>query len=518
MFASFYPFSKEQSGLGRVEASLDYVYGGKTSAGSDRLVAPKTICGMDGNVLRVLGHDLGLVGNNPATIGSINVEERLSIPLATEIASSFFDFSFAGIDPSQRAFLAIGHEKRLKLSGLVSTDIHFVILNTLLGSGSVFVPYYPKADYFGFKVWAEQLNYLHGLSSKWDPAKRRITVPRVYGYDSAEVVTYKRDIGALMSHAYREGRLQTPNDVFEILKAAPGVISVNRRGKGITVETTDLARPIQLHAAVYDPDFRLESLRQEIARQQRMTEEQCKKAYEEILSARMDRHHQRYGRSGPRWAIKPKNHSIEQHKDLHELPFFYSQSGQLWRRAIELDEKYGSALHRLGITCDDLGRRIQQIGAVLGDCLEETEPVGLRCGSDQSILADLAAGSEAIRGAVDHAHRALTGPRPASNQGGGVPRELQEFNGAVYLLGQHFAGLPGSVAEARLALERARQNRRQSAEQDQWLQSCDMVAIRQGALAWLRWIQPDDCEDLDVDLGLRSQDPERSIPRESSLD
>ncbi len=155
MFASFYPFKKEQTGIGRVDASLDYVYGGKTSGGSDRLVAPNTICGIDEEVIRSLGHDLGLVKNNPATIGSINVEEHLSTSQVTGITASFFDFAFAGIDASQRAYLAVRHEKRLKLSGLVSTDIHFVVLNTLLGSGSVFVPYYPKADYFGFKVWAE---------------------------------------------------------------------------------------------------------------------------------------------------------------------------------------------------------------------------------------------------------------------------------------------------------------------------------------------------------------------------
>ena len=160
-------------------------------------------------------------------------------------------------------------------------------------------------------------------------------MPRVYSHDSAEVVSCKRDIGALMGQAYRSDRLQYPADVIEILKAAPGVISVSRNGKGISVETKDLIRPIQLHAAVYYPEFSLESLRREIARQQRMTEDECKTAYEGILSARIDRHHQRYGRRGPRWAIQPKNTNQKPNKNQNELPIFYSQPGQLWRRAIE---------------------------------------------------------------------------------------------------------------------------------------------------------------------------------------
>lgn len=491
------------TGPERVEASLDYVYGGKTSSGFDRLVEPKTVCGTDPGILSELGRDYGLQHPNPATIGSLNIAEQLSWSQVQGISASLFDFAFAGIDESQWAYHAVRHEKRLKLSGLISTDIHFIILNALLGSGRAFIPYFPKADYFGFKVWAEKQNYLHRLTSKWDPAKRRIVIPRVYSYDTDEVVLRKRDIGTLVGDAYRAGRLLGPDDVVDLLGATSDITSVERKGQGVTVGVKGIERPLQLHAAVFSPEFDLHDLQAEINRQQRMTKEECDEVYDRILKARIERHHERYGRSGPRWAIKPKKLSTDQTKNRNELPLFFSQSGQLWRRAIELDAKHGSALLRLGKTCDELGRRLGQVGSVLVECLEETEPIGGGRGGAESIVADVGRaiegvrhGGEVLRRAALGAERALAEPRATAVRDGRIAETAHRFHGAIQQLGGVVAGYPRSVAEVIRAIEEFFRRRTMPPRNAAWFTNVSRLELRPDIWEWLRFTAPAETDDL----------------------
>lgn len=169
MFPSFYPPKKKGPSSHPVASSLEYVYGDQTSSGHERIVPPEFVAGVDREVLEVIGRDVEDLRAAPATIGSLNFEERVTPVVRQEVTESFFDYVYLGIDRPRRLDHAVGHLKRLKVSGLLSTDVHFLFLNQLTDSERLFLPYVRSADSYGFYLWTELTNYHFGLSSPFDP-------------------------------------------------------------------------------------------------------------------------------------------------------------------------------------------------------------------------------------------------------------------------------------------------------------------------------------------------------------
>ena len=103
-----------------------------------------------------------------------------------------------------------------------------------------------------------------------------------------------------------------------------------------------------------------------------------------------------------------------------------------------------------------------------------------------------------------HTERMQTHDAPG--QRGVVPRELQEFHGAVQCLGQQFADLPGSVGELRLALEKLIRNGVVSPRQKLWFQDGG-GSVRPDIWTWLQFLQPDESLDLEETIGGMSLSP-----------
>jgi len=500
MFPSFYPPKKKGPSSHPVASSIEYVYGDQTSSGHERIVAPEFVAGVDREVLEAIGRDLESLRASPATIGSLNFEERVTPVVRQEVTESFFDYVYLGIDRPRRLDHAVGHVKRLKVSGLLSTDVHFLFLNQLTDSERLFLPYVRSADSYGFYLWTELTNYRFGLSSPFDPARRRIAMPRVYGSDTAELVELKRDIGAVAADAFASGRLTEPRDVLDLLLAHPGVLFAKHTGKGVLIQHELTPRAIRLNALIFSETFDGNRLRERLAKLKRIRPDDCEAEFRRIAQARAQRQWQRFGLSRP-W-IAPR---FNLQSKICAQPEFFSPHGRVWARALDLDAKYGSSLELLGGACDQVSRRLAEIGDVLGDCLEDAEQAGGGRGSIEeaasrvrAAVAESVAVGQGLRRAVDASRRPFGQPRDTADRDRSLRHLAYRFNGAVHRVGRDLAGLPGSVREViKAAMDFLSPNRaRAKPKAATWFIDAARTVLREDIWSWLKQINSTDADDV----------------------
>lgn len=519
MFPSFYPPKKKGPASHPVASSLEYVYGEMTSSGHERIVAPEFVAGVDREVLEVIGRDVEALLAAPVTIGSLNFEEQVAPAVRQEVTESFLDYVYLGIDRPRRLDHAVAHEKSLKVSGLPSTDVHFLILNQLTDSERVFLPYVRIADSYGFYLWAESINYRFDLSSPFDPANRRIALPRIYGSDTADVIELKRSIGAVAADAFASGRLAEPGDVLELLLAYPGVISAKHSGKGVLIEHESTSKSLRLNALIFRDSFDGDMLQEKLAKLKRITREACEAEFRRVAQARAQRQWQRFGLLkswvAPRFNLQFENHAP---------PEPFSNHGRAWARALSIDAQYGLSLERLGGTCERVGRRLAEVGGLLIDCLEDEEQTGGGCGNFEEIASRVraaVAGTGAVdarlRRAVDSSRRTLGQSRGSRDEDRGLRHLAYQFHDAVRRVGRDLAELPGSIAEVIAAVRDffAPSDATPKPKAASWFTDISRAVLHVDVWAWLGFVNPADTDDLREELeAYRAHRPNSPLERD----
>lgn len=501
MFASFYSFTKKGTPAMQVENSLAYVYGAETSSGSARLVEPQYIFGIEQEYISAVGHDLGLVCPHPATIGSLNFEERLAPPLVTSITADFFEFVYAGLDDYQRMCHAALHEKLLKLSGLPSTDVHFLILNALAGSTGVFIPYYGRADSYGFYLWFERQNYMHALTSKYDPKKRRITMPRIYASDTAKLVNLKSDMGIEVKAARDANSLDDAADVLDLVQSFEGVTSAFHYSKGVIITHRDHNRPIRLNALVFKPDYREAELTEELGKLKRISPEQCEAEFSRIRGNRAKRHWSRFGEPRLRWTIESHPYLQKYQPNKNEQPRLLSDSGRNWNRAIEIDRDFGAAIDRLIVRVRSVGTNIRSLPTIPSEHLEEAPD---RVGGNETVVALLRKGIGVLQGAsqslgcaIDQPDQPATEPRATNCIPGGANEICGQFDGAIQRVGIAPLGLPTSINDLFDLVARIYATKEIPVDRVKWFQNGSTLALNPALFPWLRLVDPGHDDELD---------------------
>lgn len=455
MFASFYNIWK-RAGRDSVKDSQDYVYGNTASTGERRLATPEHIAGVDRQTMEILGRDCAFTGKYLTTVGSLNFEEQPPTSVLIEIFRDFVDFSFAGIDRSKRCVSGVRHLKELKLTGEVSADVHFMNLPVLLGCGRIFRPYYWRGSRYGYELWAERMNYAHGFSSPFDPARRRVTTPRIYASDTPEIVEYKRDVGALVKAAWDNRELSSGRDVIDLLMAQPGVTKVAHNKYGITAMVGGIKRPVTLTAMLFAEGFNAEYVREKVDRLRRRSKEEVEREFKRVLQLRADEHFRRFGRTTVGWTYCDINKLLIKKETNYVLPLFTNQ-GRAWAAALDVDHHAAKEFRRLGAACDDLERRVRKINPESGASLTVSESIVTGGGGSEGLIDRFDRSAGALRKIIDRAFERFSRPKPPHT----IARNPGEIGGVIAALdraAQHIAhkrvAYPNSATEVEEALER----------------------------------------------------------------
>lgn len=514
MFAKFLRLKQCKDPASTVAQDQAYVNGPTTSAGEKRHERPVLIAGFDRETMGALGRIASLDTKRPATVGSINFGEHVNDKIRTEIALDFVDFVFAGIDAHQRGFSLVGHTKVLKGTNQLSTDIHFAILRMLLQSGRIFTPYFARVDGYSFNIWAERLNYRHGFSSPFDPQNRRVFSPRSYGSDSHESAVWKKSVGALVEIEWVAGRLKNSTDVSDLIKSLPNVKDVKQTEKGVEVLSDRFARPVRLNALIFEPSYDFDRLRRKLEDRRRMTQEEVEREYQRILQLRIERHWARYGKP---ILFNTRKKYITRQELAYEPITYQSTPGKIWGPAIEFDRIFGATLDHVGGTCLRLGQRLGEIGGVLGDCLQEEEPIGGGRSGDQNALADFIGAFDRFGSGCGRLHNSVLGTLQALGGSDGVSGKVgveDELAGlvaeATTTVRLQIVEWPRSCEEVIRAATQRCQGRRLGDRQLAWFVS-DSTAIKPEVHDWLRRIDPDGADEMDQTLAMIASLAERGI-------
>jgi hypothetical protein len=489
MLPSFDPPARVESPENRVEGWFGYAYGETSWSGAHREVPPAMVCGTRRDHLEPLGRLFGATYHSPVCTGSINVEELLPETDATAITLDFFNFVFAGIEQSDRLFHAARHQKILKATKQKSTDIHFMAMTLLARTGQIFRPYYTKADFYPFVLWAEKVNYQYGLSSPYDPQKRRLTQPRVYASDSEQLVEIKCAIGRAARIAFDAHKLRAGASVLAFLNEQPGISKARHDGRRVLVLHEELGREVSLNAMVFNPTYEEDEVRARIAKQRRLSQDEVEARFAKALEARTDRHRQRFG---ARTITVRGGDAIERQKTPSPSTNLYDQtitsdSARRWCRLIALDRKLGKTLGKIG---EDRSRR------------RDAERVEQE--RSAQTLEHLRRGIEAVAVVVAGLDRAMeaarlpvAGPRKSDLAHRGIVKHVRRFDAALLRLGGCHFGWPGSVQEVVVALGRTQRGGAFSSKEERWFENVEELRLRADVAAWLRLCDSSRADELD---------------------
>lgn len=449
MFASFYKLGA--GGTDKVSAAQEYVSGENTSAGTKRHSPPRHMCGFSPKVLSGIGIDAGAKFKDPATVGSLNFGEIISDEQQNTIGSEFVEFAYAGLDVHDRAYNLFAHEKKLKASGLLSTDIHFCLINQLLSNGRKFTPYFPAADWYGYHLWAERQNYRFDLTSPCDPGRRRLTIPRVFSSDSPQAVGQKLDIGQVIKNAWDNNQLQSKQDVISLLESISFITDVRHTQRGISIKCKDRQKSLLLSAPIYAPDFDANGLRNKIRKQSRKPEAEVEAEYQKIVSLRADRNWKRFGH--PVLYSTVKKTSRTDHETIH----YQSPLGQSWRALLDTDRQLDDAFLRTRRLCNELSDTVRECRKRHGDY---HEPLVSGINGYEGPIAQFKQAADGFKGSDEgvrrmlcKANQSLRKSRRAVGLNRGAVDLFRGFQAAVYRFRRNLTGYPKSCAEVERIIE-----------------------------------------------------------------
>lgn len=484
----------------RVESSFNYCMGLKTSTGQPRLVKPVQICGANARLTNRVARDALARGHGQGQVGFLGFRELVPERNLRIIGADFFDFAYAGIDPCERLFWAVRHQKLLKQEGTESHDIHFGFSPILTVSGHKFLPYFPGADRFGFEIWAEMINYRFNLASPFDPDRRRLTNPRLYPSDQPKVVEFKKAIGELTKSAWNVGKLSTPSDIEELILSHSAVKSAVAKRNGLEVEVAEIQKPIFLAAPIFAPDFDGDKERAKRAKLKRRSKEEVERLYREILVQRANRHFQQHG--------KPKCIStyrfLEQSNILSILPPTYhedtlrSNIASKWRPLLDAQRRISISFDRVGIA---FGRAIQLMGALSSDVAGRSRAGFARTALDRPTTGRVDDRGRDTGQDFIPADTRVTGPdatikrnRTPPDSDGEIAERTAEITTRLNRIRQRFLTFPSTAEAVELQAVR-RTNVQPQADKNEWFLP-ESDSLIPGLQTWLRKVDPDGLERL----------------------